>query len=364
LHSVSDDLSELDLIVTVAPAALDDGRAVVDHLRRRYELVGMIPQMAGTDFTIPASESNEASRNAVRAFVDPLSNTIDEMLDRERTDREAEELIFDARRSGAVLYNLLVLRRAALDREQVELIERFNVMLSFANNRMVRRGRMVAPYNDVTNDSRRFTRVYDRAVRRRRPFWHWVAGTVGAAGFLGGSYLQLVAMPQQRDTIAEEYDVYQAATTVEGATEARNTVEQANTLLGVYEVASYAGLASGVLVPISLYSRVRSLTRPGRVWRDYRDSPFRTSVQAAAIDVAERRWEDGEPAVLIIGEDEQITIGGTGESRETPVYVPFGDQRSISVSHDTAMLGEREAFTVPRTQGLTIVYVGTPQAVE
>lgn len=364
LETVPGDLEQLERIVSVAPAALDGGPAALAHLQARYELVGMIPEMVATDFTVPAYESAAAARDAVRVYVDPLSATIDEILDSGRTDSEAQELVDDARRSGAVLYNLLVLRRAAADRDETELIERLNVMLSFSNNRMVRLGRMVAPYNDATNDSRRFAWSYNRAMRRRRPFWHWFAGTVGAAGFLGGTYLQLVQMPLQRDTIDEEYDRYQAAITVEDATDARSSVEQADTLLSVYEIASYAGFASGVLVPIALYSRVRSLTRPGRVWRDHEDSPFRTSVQATAIDVKERRWEEGEPAVLIVGEDEQITVGGTSESRETPVYVPFDDDGTISVTHDTAMLGARESYTIPRTLGLTVLYVGTPEVRE
>ncbi|HKK47449.1 MAG TPA: hypothetical protein VJ932_00030, partial [Alkalispirochaeta sp.] len=354
----------LETIVSVAPTALVGGEGTLAHLQERYELVGMIPEMAATDFSIPAAQSNEASRDAVRVFIDPLSETIYEILDSERTDPEAEQLLFDARRSGAVLYNLLVLRRAALDRDEFEQIQRINVMLSLTNARLVRRGRIEAPYNEVTNDTRQFTRRYDRAVRRRRPFWHWVAGTLGTAGFLGGSYLQLVAMPQQRDTIDEELETYNAATTVEDATEARSNAEQAETLLGVYEIASYAGLASGVLVPLALYSRVRSLTRPGRIWRDYEDSPFRTSVQAAAIDYAERRWEAGEPALLVVGEDERVTIGSTNETRETPVYVPFDSQREVTVTHDTAMMGGRDTYEVSRADGLTILYLGAPEVVE
>ncbi|MFW5828309.1 MAG: hypothetical protein ACOCU4_09455, partial [Alkalispirochaeta sp.] len=215
LETVPGDLGELDQILSVAPSALSGGEGTLAHLQERYELVGMIPEMVATDFAIPASQSNEASRNAVREFVDPLSEKIYELLDSERTDPEAEQLLFDARRSGAVLYNLLVLRRAAFDRDEFEQIRRINVMLSLTNARLVRRGRIEAPYNEVTNDTRQFTRRYDRAVRRRRPFWHWVAGTIGTAGFLGGSYLQLVAMPQQRDTIDEELERYNAATTVE-----------------------------------------------------------------------------------------------------------------------------------------------------
>ena len=358
LGGIPGDLEELAALTTIAPGALFNADEVIAHLRRRFEIVGLIPQMTATDFAVPALESDTAARDAVLRFSAPIADVVQEVNGMQNPDADARELRADAYRSGVALYNLLVLHRAAAERDEADMIRRLNIMLSMNHNRLITRGGMVAPYEQETIDSRRFYRRYDRAVRRRRPFWHWVAGTIGAAGFAGGAYLQLIGIPDQQDTVATELDRYNAATTVADAQDARSATEAANTQLIVYETARSVGLASGILVPIALYSRVRSLTRPGRIWRDYEDSPFRVSVQAAALDVRERAWEQGEPALLVVGEGQRVTIGDDSESLETPVYVPFDARTRIRVVHDTGMLGERTAYEVPREDGLSVVVVG------
>ena len=359
LRDVESDLDELSELVAVAPGAAGVGVRAPEHLQERWELSSYLLRMADTDFG--AVESQAAARDLIREFIDPLTDQLEDLLARPGTDEVTEELLSDGYRSAASLYNLLVLRRVGVEQDNAELISRLNIMLSFANNRLVRRANMSAPYGEETVDSRRFYRRYSRAVRRRRPFWHWVAGTIGAAGFAGGAYLQLVELPDQRQLVEDEQARYDAATSVADASDARSAAEEANQTLVFQEVLSYAGLASGVLVPISLWSRVRSLTRPRRLWRDRQEEPFTAALQAAAIDYRERAWESGEPAVLVVGEGEQVTLAAGGESLPTPVYVPFDGSQRLELTHDTAMLGAERDYEIFRTPGLTILYLGEPE---
>lgn len=360
LGPVAGDLRELERLLEIAPGALPDPRGTLSHLQERWTMVGMIPEIAATDFGAIAAASGEQSRETARGFVEPIRDLLERLEDEPNTP-ENRRLRDDALRNAAILYDVIVLRRAAVDRDEVDIIRNLNLMIANVNGRIARVHDYDRPYADATVESLRFYRRYERAIRRRRPFWHWVAGTLGAAGIAGGTYLQLIEIPGLRDAVAAAQADYDAATSVAAATAARSDMEARNTQLVLMQGASGIAYATGLLLPIALVSRVRSLSRPGRLWRRFEESPDRLAIQAVALDVRDRPWEEGPPGVLILGENEQATLLDSGETVELPVYVPFPEGLDrLTVQHDSSALSGRPQFEVPRQDGLSLLYLGEP----
>ncbi len=363
LGTVSGDLEDLADLLDVAPGAVDESGTLA-YLERRWEIVQLIPRAAQTDFAAVAADSTGDSLEVARRFAFPIRGILDEADDERETGRlspRTQRLEEDALRSAAVFYDLIILRRAAIDRDEIDLLTNLNNMITFMNGQLAQGRSFERPYGDATPTSLRFDRRYDRAMRRRRPFWHYIAGTAGTAGILGGLFLQTVDIPARRDNIALAQEDYNNATSVADATSLRTDLENQNTQLMLVQAAGGAAFATGVLLPIAIISRIRSLSRPGRLWRDYQDTPHRVSVEATALDVRDRTWEEDTPALLVLGEDERISIIGGEESIELPVYIEFGEgQSAIEVRHDSSPLGGRPTYAVPREDGLNVLYLGEP----
>jgi hypothetical protein len=126
-----------------------------------------------------------------------------------------------------ILSHLLVLEREGLSRDEVPLAGTLDAMLARHHNRMVDAGILErpAPFAETTDGFREFYGDYTRAFERRRPFWHWIAGTLGVVGLAGGAYFQFVEIPAVRESLDAEYERYLLATTVEEAVDALDRVE-------------------------------------------------------------------------------------------------------------------------------------------
>jgi len=281
-------------------------------------------------------------------------------LDAGVSEVRKEELRRDAARSGRAVSGLLVLARAGTTEDNVELITRYNEMIE-ANHALLRSREITTfpdPYDEITRRSEEYMGQYESAVERRRPWWHWAAGVVGAAGAGTAAYMQFVQIPDTesaRDSVLVEYE---AARSVEVASAARDDVEAEQRGLEVAYLARNVGLGVSGLIPVALLSRTISSGRPRRAWREYEESAFRSSLRAAALDYRERRWESGEPALLILGEEEAVSGSGLQGTRTTPIYLPVEPGDELSFSRETSGLEEPETYRFEAGSGLTVLQVG------
>jgi hypothetical protein len=360
LEGVADSIGELSALLTAVPDAAEDGPAVLDFLSRRYELAVRIAEITEADYGAAAT----LTLGEAQAVVSDLGEPLIEASDVSAADVAGREdwvrtLHADSRRGALILSHLLVLEREGLSRDEVPLAGTLDAMLAGHHNRMVEAGILgrPAPYAETTDGFREFYGDYTRAFERRRPFWHWIAGTLGVVGLAGGAYFQFVEIPAVRESLDAEYERYLLATTVEEAVDALDRVESENGYLGTARIIRSAAAGAGILLPTAIIARIRSSRRPVRIWDAYEDSPAVLAQRAAALDYRERRWEAGETALLILGQNETVSGPELGGALATPVYRVVSPGEVITVRHDSAGSEGAREYRVPVGQGLTVLHL-------
>jgi hypothetical protein len=144
---------------------------------------------------------------------------------------------------------------------------------------------------------------------------------------------------------------------VEEAVDALDRVESENGYLGTARIIRSAAAGAGILLPTAIIARIRSSRRPVRIWDAYEDSPAVLAQRAAALDYRERRWEAGETALLILGQNETVSGPELGGALATPVYRVVSPGEVITVRHDSAGSEGAREYRVPVGQGLTVLHL-------
>lgn len=353
-------LGELEELLTLVPAAVAEPEATLTHLRRRRELLSPIERLPGVNFGAAAAESTEAGIELVERVTEPVAAAFESAVEAGVSEERLEELRWDAARSGRAVSGLIVLARAGTPQEEAELVTRYNEMLE-ANHRLLRLSEITTvpdPYNRITQRAGAYIDQYDRAVERRRPWWHWAAGVVGAAGAGAAAYMQFVEIPGSESNRDSAFEEYEAARSVEAASAARDEVESEQQSLDFAYLTRNVGLGVSALLPVAVLARTVSSGRPRRAWREYEESGFRSSLRAAALDYRERRWEEGESALLILGDGEAVSGTGLQGTETTPVYLPVEPGQELSFTRETSGLDEAEVYRFAATPGLTILQLG------
>lgn len=360
--TVREDMAALQSLARVAPSAIPDGADTVRLLQTRIDIVSDLERLAATDFRAIASEVAEETLSDVNNPIERLERIYQPWVDAARTGDPA--VVADARRNARVAIELLTLEREAVrTQEEAELILRLNRMIRRSHLYFAREDLFDEPVSsgDGTSRTELFLGEYDRAVERRRPLWHWLAGTVGAAGLGAAGYVQFGGILD--DALADRdaaLDAYNAASSPAQAIEARDAVETAQDTLDVLSISAIAGAGVGILLPVAILSRINSSRRPGRIWQTYDEEPFRVRRRAAAIDYRRRTWEDGaSAALLILGDDEAVSGAGIEPGATTPVFLSAAPGASILVTHETAGPERPLEYQVDLSNGLTVLYVGS-----
>jgi len=360
LAGVPESLDELSALLTAVPEAAAEGPGVLDFLTRRYELALWIATIIEEDYgaaaTLPLTEAQAVVTELGDPLVAAYALPVAELGGRDEWARTLRE---DARRGTLILSHLLVLEREGLSRGEAPLGGTLDAMLARHHNRMVDAGVLTrpAPFAETTDGFREFYGDYTRAFERRRPFWHWIAGTLGAVGLAGGAYYQFVEIPAVRESLDAEYERYLLAMSVEEAIDARDRVDSENEYLGTARIIRSAAAGAGILLPTAIIARIRSSRRPVRIWNAYEDSPGAVAQRAAALDYRERRWEAGEAALLILGEAETVSSPEIGAALTTPVYRTVSPGEVVTVRHESVGSDGTTEYRVPVGQGLTVLHL-------
>jgi hypothetical protein len=360
LAGVPESIDELSALLAVVPDAAAEGPGVLDYLSRRYGLAQHIARITAGDYgavaALPLAEAQAVVSELGSPLIEASGASAAELSGLEEWVRTLRE---DARRGTLILSHLLVLEREGLSREEVPLAGTLDAMLAGHHNRMVDAGVLTrpAPFAETTDGFREFYGDYTRAFERRRPFWHWIAGTLGAVGLAGGVYYQFVEIPAVRESLDAEYERYVSAFSVEEALDARDRVESENAYLGTARIIRSAAAGAGILLPTAIIARIRSSRRPVRIWNEYEDFPGAVAQRAAALDYRERRWEAGEAALLILGEEETVSGPEIGAALTTPVYRTVSPGEVVTIRHESAGSGGATEYRVPVGQGLTVLHL-------
>ncbi|MEX2443760.1 MAG: hypothetical protein WD492_09160 [Alkalispirochaeta sp.] len=360
LSPVEPALGELQELLTVAPGALTEPEETLSHLRRRHAIVSAVQGLESVNFRAAAEESAEVRNGGVGEIVRPVLEAYESAVAAAVAGPLLEELRADARRSSAAVSGLLALERAGTGRDEAVLVTRFTEMIG-ATHRLLRAADIAEgspPYNQVTGRSEAFMSEYDRAVQRQRPWWHWAAGIVGAAGTGTAAWMQFSEIPASEGNRNSALEDYEAAQSVEEASEARGEVESEQQALEFGYLARNVGLGVSALLPIALVARTISAGRPRRAWQDYEESAFRRSMRAASLDYRERRWEEGESAVLILGDEEAVSGTGIEGTQTTPVYLQVEPGEELRFSRETGGITSVEEYHFHASDGLTLLQVG------
>ncbi|MFP4330772.1 MAG: hypothetical protein ACLFP6_08645 [Spirochaetaceae bacterium] len=267
----------------------------------------------------------------------------------------------DIERNQGVLQALVSIERSAVtEREQYELVADYNrlwVVVSaqeFQAPLYLRkpRERLLAT---------RYLGEYESALRRRTPFWHWVAGTVGLGGLGYAAYVQFFGdLPDLDSRIEENISRYEASTDFDEIRSLRSEITDDEQRYNTIQTFAVIGAAGGTaLVSTAVIGRIVSLTRPRRVWRRYRREPLIARTTAAGLDYLERPAEGDEGAgVIILGENESFTATGVNGVLRTPQYIEVEAGQEFELIHETAGREQRERYTVLPTSGVTIIPLG------
>lgn len=365
LESIPGILDELEEFITVAPDAVPGGPQRVAFLKRRWEIVRLVPQIIATDFGTAARQSNAVAEETVNSISEPLVERtlgISEPL----SESEARLLREDIARVARIASHLMVLERTAVPQEDAPAIAALNRMIWELHFwELERRGEIEVdiPYEAEYLATRSFAQDYQHVYERRKPFWHWIIGLIGAGGAGLAAYEQFVEMPRIERDRDDAYADYEAARDVEIVTEARSEVEEGNSDLVFAELLRNVGAGTSVLLPTAIILRSISKSRPNRVWREYEETPFRTALEATSLDYTRRAWESGQPAVLVLGEEESVSGGPLRGATPTPVYIPLEAGESITITHETAPndAETRKEYDITVEEGLTILYLDGPR---
>lgn len=358
---IREDVGALRSLAAIAPSAISDGPGTVELLERRTAIVADLERLTTMDFRAMADGAEEETIDDVRQVIERLENIYEPWVEAASTGDPT--LLNDARRNARVALELMILEREAVQAEEnAELILRLNRMIRRSHFYFARENLFDETLSswESTTRTQQFLGEYDRAVERRRPFWHWLAGTVGVAGLGAAGYIQFGGLYDDALSARDDALVtYDNAGTTQAAIDARGELETAQDELDLMAIGSIVGAGVGVFLPVAILGRINSVRRPGRVWQDYNEEPFRTQRRAVAIDYRARSWQqDTSAALLILGDSEAVSGPGIEPGATTPVFLSTPPGESILVTHETAGSDQPSEYAVDIPTGLTVLYLG------
>lgn len=371
---VASAIDELAELYARLPGEFQPGAERLPWYRARLEIAQDIELLAEFDYIEVAQRGGREATDPVNAIITPwteLFNGFAERVESDWQEAELERMRTDIRRNATINSELIDLMRVGYaevgslpsspDTPPTGPLRQLTVM-----DNAFRLGARL--------DGRRLTRIYrnreaergsvtainefERADERRRPFRHVLGWITGAAAVGASAYIQFAdVLPAARADVDNAVSAYNSATSVEAAAAARRDVNSTLAQLNVLEGVAVGGYAiGGTLLTLSTLGRLRTVGRPERIWNRYLDTPHLQARRAAALDVRERRWMEGETAVLVIGDERTFDVGARSvRAQQTPFYFEAnpGEQLEIEILGVGDPEAGRRRFTVQ--PGLNIV---------
>jgi len=169
------------------------------------------------------------------------------------------------------------------------------------------------PYNYSGELSRLTAAIqkFERQDRRRRPFWHWLAGGIGLAGIGTGGYLiyddPITPILDEANALLP---LYESSTDVDEVISLRNEIETRYTQANILEIVKWSGIGAGTTLLLSaITARVLSVGRPERKMERFVGGEW-ALLTAAADQALNRTWGPGESGLLILNRDRMTTVNG------------------------------------------------------
>ena len=156
-------------------------------------------------------------------------------------------------------------------------------------------------------------------MERRRPFWHWLLGGLGAAAGGVGGYLYVTdPAGEALDEAEASYEEYQNATEVDEVVRLRDEAEAGYQRANTLEAITWGSIGAGAgLVTTALVSRVASVGRPERRARRYAREEHAVEMGAAEALFSASNGEE-EAGLLVVNRGRVVTTGR--EIHATPWY--------------------------------------------
>ncbi len=391
-------LAELEQVYSQLPAGFPGGSEEIPFYRDRLTLVEAMQQLVLLDLEELARDSRppvqllaavrtpwqlifeQYRRTELAAAMSPPPAEVPEYRFTPRQRRELVER--EIARNVEVLTALLTLERAAVENaRQVDLIDGYNQLIRGLRTSSLYYNAFAWP-SEITRSGNAVL-DYQRALQRRRPAWHWVAGALGAGALGYAGYVQFSdVLPNLENRISDTISRYEASDDLDEIVDLRRTLDFDVTRLNLLQATGAAGLAVGAtLVTTAVIGRVVAATRPGRVWRRYRDNPFLDRWTAAGLEYRQRDPErTGPPTLLVLGREETFSSGGktyttpqiltasgsgweiehvTGSGRIVTAVTRGADGQPV-YSYDDDVDGPG-TYVVAANPGMQILYLGGPQ---
>lgn len=272
-----------------------------------------------------------------------------------------ERIEQDIERNQGVLQGLISIERSAVtEREEHELANGYNRLWA-----VVAAETFQAPlYLRQAREriiSVNYLGEYDRALERRTPFWHWIAGTIGLGGIGYAAYVQFYGdLPALQDRIEENIVRYEASTDFNEIRSLRSEITDDEQRYNTIQTFAFIGAGGGAaLLSTAIIGRVVSLTRPRRVWRRYQREPLITRSTASGLDYLDRPAPgEGRAGVIVLGSSEAFRATGVSGILRTPQYIEVEPGEPFELTHESADRDQRESYTLIPTEGVTILPLG------
>jgi TolB-like protein len=370
LRAIDQSMSELSALYARLPGALEGSEDDLVFYRDRRDLAAAMQEIPLIDLESIARLPGGAPRTAGTELIDPWEAVWDRYVEAEEGgvgfassydyDQQRQAIRGDIRRNLDVLHGQIAMERAlVIAQEDYELLDGYNALRQGALplNRAPLRSYTWSSEAGRASDA---YREYQRAVERRRPFWHWIAGTIGVGGLGYAAYGTFVADTGELERKIEDNIVrYENATDLDEINALRSQIDSDIDRLNLMEtIPTYAAAGGGVFLSSALFGRVVSRTRPNRVWRRYRDDPFLERWTAAGLDMRSAREDANGTYVVVVGPDETFRVDDNEEVFVTPHVFEAAPGESWSFEHMSARPTELDIYQLSTEQGITVVTLG------
>lgn len=370
VSAIDRSITELANLYARLPGALEGAETDLVFYRDRRDLAYAMQRIPQIDLEAVARLTGGTQRTTAAALIDPWEEVWDRYLEAEEEglsfaasydmDRQQEAIRADISRNLDVLNARITMERAlVIHEEDYELLDGYNRLRRAAlplNRPQLRSYTWSAPASRANEAFR----DYERADSRRRPFWHWIAGTLGLGGLGYAAYGTFVAdTGELEQEIEDNIGRYEAATDIDEITSLRSQIDSDIDRLNRLEtIPIYAAAGGGFLVSTAVIGRIVSRTRPARVWRRYRDDPFLDRWTAAGLDYRAAREDTTGAYVVVLGPDETFRVNGGGEVVVTPQVFETSPGEPWTIDHVSARPDELQTYRFSGGQGMTVVTLG------
>lgn len=370
LEEIDRSIAELSALYTRLPDALTGSQDDLVFYRDRRDLAEAMQQIPEIDIEALATLSGNAQQSAGRELLEPWVQVLDRYIEAAETgagfatsyDYATQERAIqaDIGRNLDVLNALVTMERAlVVEEEDYQLIEGYT-SLRRAILPFDRPGLRSYTWSAEASRAGGAYREYQRADQRRRPFWHWIAGTIGVGGLGYAAYGEFIADTSELEQEIEDNIVlYEASSDLDEINSLRSQIDSDIDRLNRLEtVPMYAAAGGGVFLSTAVIGRAVSRTRPGRVWRRYRDDPFLERWTAAGLDYRAAREDPEGSYVVVLGPDETFRISGNEEVLVTPYVFESAPGEPWTIDHVSARPDELERYRFSAKKGMTVVTLG------